>query len=419
MLPKQTNNTLFFTGNHLSRPSIARRGKGFSRAAWNELESEVPGECSVLKIGSHVSFSEKGLLSAAQEAISYGATTFMIYTGAPQNTRRKPMEEQYVPEGLALMKEHGIDEIVVHAPYIINLASHKTDTFRLAVEFLQSEIQRTAYLGVENLVLHPGAFTEKDLYYGIRRIAEGLDEVLSAAKNVNIALETMAGKGTEIGRTFEELAAIIEKTSFNDRLRVCLDTCHVHDAGYDIVNDFDGVVEQFDRIIGLDRLTVIHINDSKNPRGARKDRHAPIGSGYIGFDAIYRIVHHEVAAGKPIILETPWIGKEEATKRPMYEAEIALLSDNADKRFGPAFREDVAKLRAFLRDVCGEEAGVGGNGREYVLAAWAVLHDKKQRSADKREPMERLYDLVVEHDLFPGYTEEQINMRLIGYFAGL
>src|SRR5690606_27255454 len=296
----------------------------------------------------------------------------MIYTGAPQNTRRKPMEEQFVPEGLALMKEHGIEEIVVHAPYIINLGSYKTATFKLAVEFLQSEIERTAYMGVENIVLHQGAYTDKDVDYGIKRIAEGLDEVLSVDGPVNIALETMAGKGTEIGRTFEELAAIMEKVTRSERLRVCLDTCHVHDAGYDIIDDFDGVMEQFDRIIGLDRLSVIHINDSKNPRGARKDRHAPIGSGYIGFEAIYRIVHHEVAEGKPIILETPWIGKEKATQRPMYEAEIAVLSDNVEKRFGQSFVEDVRKLRAFLNEVlpkegtpdpAGEDGSPGRNGR--------------------------------------------------------
>lgn len=389
-----------------------------------------------MKIGSHVSFSNKGLLNATQEAISYGATTFMIYTGAPQNTRRKPMEEQYVPEGLALMKEHGIEDIVVHAPYIINLGSYKTDTFGLAVEFLQSEIERTAFIGVENIVLHPGAYTDKDVEYGIARIAEGLDEVLSANGNVNIALETMAGKGTEIGRSFEELAAIMDKVTDNERLRVCFDTCHVHDAGYDIVNDFDGVMEEFDRIIGLDRLAVLHINDSKNPRGARKDRHAPVGAGYIGFDAIHRIVHHEVAQGKPIILETPWIGKEKSKQRPMYEAEIALLSGNVENRFGAEFAQDVATLRVFFNEVLGnatdDEAsgrgesdggstngGPGANGRAYVLSTWDALQDKKKRAEDKREPMERLYDLVVEHDVFPDYDEEQINMRLVGYFAGI
>ncbi len=369
-----------------------------------------------MKIGSHVSFSNKGLLNAVEEAAGYGATTFMVYTGAPQNTRRKPMEEQYVPEGLALMKEHGIEDFVVHAPYIINLASYKTDTFGLAVEFLQSEIERTAYMGVDNIVLHPGAYTDKDVAYGIARIAEGLDEVLSVNGRVNIALETMAGKGTEIGRSFEELAAIIDKVTDNERLRVCFDTCHVHDAGYDIVNDLDGVVEEFDRVIGLDRLSVLHVNDSKNPRGARKDRHAPVGAGYIGFDAIHRIVHHEVAQGKPIILETPWIGKEKSQQRPMYEAEIALLSGNVENRFGTGFVEDVAKLRAFL----GEELdNPGDKGRNYVLATWELLQDKKLRAEDKREPMERLYDLVVERDLFPGCDEEQINMRLVGYFAGV
>lgn len=366
-----------------------------------------------MKIGSHVSFSKKGLLNAAEEALSYGATTFMIYTGAPQNTQRKPMEEQYVPEGLALMEKYGIDDIVVHAPYIINLASYKKNVFTLAVEFLQSEIKRTAYIGVKNIVLHPGAFTDKDVTYGINRIVEGLDEVLSVDHDVHIALETMAGKGTEIGRSFEELASIIEKAAHNERLSVCFDTCHVHDAGYDIVNDFDGVIEEFDRIIGLDRLAVLHINDSKNPRGSRKDRHSPVGSGHIGYKALHYIANHEVAKGKPLILETPWIGKEKSSQRPMYEAEIALLSGNVKGRFGDSFLEDIAQLDHFFT-----QQGVASNGgRQFILETWEVLEDKKLRSEDKREPMERLYDLVIEHDLFPEYTEEQINHRLIGYFS--
>ena len=368
-----------------------------------------------MKIGSHVSFSNKGLLNAAEEAISYGATSFMIYTGAPQNTRRKPMEEQYVPEGLALMKEHGIEEIVVHAPYIINLASYKSNIFELAVEFLQSEIERTAYMGVKHIVLHPGAYTDKDVEYGINRIVEGLDEVLSSQSDVAIALETMAGKGSEIGRTFEELAQIISKAKYNDRLTVCFDTCHAHDAGYDVVDDFDGVMEEFDRIIGLDRLAVFHINDSKNPRGAAKDRHAPVGSGYIGFQAIHTIVRHEVAKDKPIILETPWIGKDKNNQRPMYEAEIALLSGRAEERFGPEFLEDVERIKHLLakHDMAHDD------GRQYVLETWDALQDKKTRAQDKREPMERLYDFIVEHRLFPDYTEEQINHRLVGYFAGI
>jgi deoxyribonuclease-4 len=220
-------------------------------------------------------------LNAAKEAVSYGSSTFMIYTGAPQNTRRKPIEEQYIEEGKALMEQHGIGEIVVHAPYIINLGSYKEDTFELAVRFLQDEIRRTDYLGVRNIVLHPGAYTDKDAEYGINRIAEGLNEVLRGTKdtNVNIALETMAGKGSELGRSFEELAQIMDKVEDNERLTVCLDTCHVHDAGYDIVEDFDGVLNHFDKIVGLNRLGVIHLNDSKNVRGAGKDRHAPVGAG--------------------------------------------------------------------------------------------------------------------------------------------
>lgn len=370
----------------------------------------------MLNIGSHVSFSNTGLLNATEEAIGYGATSFMIYTGAPQNTRRKPMEEQHVPEGLALMKEHNIDSahIVVHAPYIINLASYKSNIFTLAVEFLQSEIERTAFIGVKNIVLHPGAFTDKDVEYGIDRIAEGLKEVLSVDHDVNIALETMAGKGSEIGRTFEELAAIIEKVPQNDRLVVCFDTCHAHDAGYDIVNDFDSVMEQFDRIVGLDRLAVFHINDSKNPRGAAKDRHAPVGSGFIGYKALHGIVNHEVAKGKPVILETPWIGKEKSDERPMYEAEIALLSGRVEERFGSEFLEDVGRLDHFFK----QQGVAADGGRQFVLQTWEALQDKKLRSEDKREPMERLYDLVIEHKVLPDRTEEQVNHRLVGYFSG-
>lgn len=334
----------------------------------------------------------------------------MIYTGAPQNTKRKPMEEQHVPEGLELMKEHGIEDIVVHAPYIINLGSFKNNTFKLAVDFLKKEIERTDFIGVNNIVLHPGAYTEKDPEYGINRIAEGLNEVLSADQKVNIALETMAGKGSEIGRSFEELAAIMDKVELNNKLTVCFDTCHTHDAGYDIVNDFDGVMEEFDRIIGLDKLAVLHINDSKNFRGAAKDRHAPIGSGLIGFEAIYNIVHHEALKNKPVILETPWIGKEKSKQRPMYEAEIALLSDNAEKRFGNDFHEEVEKLQAFF-----EKEGI--EVRDFVTETWKTLRDKKQKQTDKREPMERLYDMVISEQVLKDRTEEEINHRLVAVFA--
>ncbi|MGE5701887.1 MAG: deoxyribonuclease IV [Clostridia bacterium] len=367
----------------------------------------------MLKIGSHVSFSGKGLLNAAEEAATYGSSTFMIYTGAPQNTRRKPIEEQYVAEGKAVMDKLGIEEIVVHAPYIINLGSYKDDTFELATRFLQEEIQRTHYLGVKNIVLHPGAYTEKDAAYGIARIAEGLNEVLNGVKDtdVKIALETMAGKGTEIGRSFEEIAAIIDKVGANDRLSVCLDTCHVHDAGYDIVNDFDGVLEQFDRIVGLDRLAVVHLNDSKNLRGAAKDRHAPVGAGLIGFQAMNYIVHHEKIRHLPLVLETPWIGKEKGKESPMYEVEIALLRGDAEARFGGEFLEQVERLDFFFnkQDIA---------KRDYVVNTWELLKkDAKAKKADGREPMERLYDLVKEARVLPDLAEEQINQRLVAWFA--
>lgn len=368
----------------------------------------------MVKIGSHVSFSDKGLLNAAKEAASYGSGTFMIYTGAPQNTRRKPIESQYIEEGKEMMAKHGIDEIIVHAPYIINLGSYKEDTFELAVRFLQEEVRRTHYIGVKQIVLHPGAYTDKDAEFGIARIAQGLNEVLAGVKDtdVNIALETMAGKGTEIGRSFEELAQIIEKVEDNGRLTVCLDTCHVNDAGYDIVNDLDGVLEKFDRVIGLDRIAVVHLNDSKNPIGAGKDRHAPVGAGWIGFHAMNGVVRHEKLKHLPFILETPWIGKQDSSQRPMYEAEIALLGGTVKERFGEDFLSDVERLAHFFSK---QEL----DPRSYVLRTWEVLKtDAKARKADGREPMERLYDMVVAEGVFPELTEEQINHRLTAWFAG-
>ncbi len=280
-------------------------------------------------LGSHVSMSGKSmLLGASEEAHSYGANTFMIYTGAPQNTRRKPIAELNIMNGLFHMKDHGISNIVVHAPYIINLGNTtKPETFELGVTFLQEEIKRTAALDATQIVLHPGAHVGAGVEAGIARIVEGLNEVLSDEQPVQIALETMAGKGSEIGRSFEELARIIDGVTHNERLSICLDTCHVHDAGYDIVHDFDGVLNEFDKIIGVDRLKVMHINDSKNVRGAGKDRHENIGFGEIGFDAIKYIVHHPQLMDRPKILETPFVGPEAKHKAAPYKYEIAMLRD--------------------------------------------------------------------------------------------
>ncbi len=287
----------------------------------------------MLKIGSHVSIA-KGLLGAAQEAYSYGASTFMIYTGAPQNTRRVPLEKLKIAEGQAFMDTHGLGDIVVHAPYIINLASCKPDTYQLAKEFLTSEIERTTAIGSKYIVVHPGSFTTETAEYGISRIIDALNEVLTPETAPFICLETMAGKGSEIGRNFEELATIIEGVHLKEKMGICLDTCHLHDSGYDIINSFDEVMASFDKIIGLDYLKVFHINGSINPCGAKKDRHAnlgasddnPRGKDFIGKEALYNIVHHPVAKDKPIILETPWLDK----KSNLYKEEIAFLKGDGN-----------------------------------------------------------------------------------------
>lgn len=283
----------------------------------------------MLRIGSHVSMSGKEmLLGSSKEAASYGANTFMIYTGAPQNTRRKAIEDLNIEAGIVHMKANGIAEIVVHAPYIINIGnSIKPETYELGVDFLRSEISRTEALGAKQIVLHPGAHVGAGTEAGIKQIIKGLNEVLEADQSVQIALETMAGKGTEIGRSFEELAAIIDGVTHNDKLSITFDTCHTHDAGYDIIGDFDGVLNQFDKIIGLDRLKVLHVNDSKNICGAGKDRHANIGFGEIGFDTLNYIVHHPQLADIPKILETPYVGEDKKNKKPPYKFEIAMLRD--------------------------------------------------------------------------------------------
>lgn len=281
----------------------------------------------MLKIGSHVSMSgKKMLLAASEEAVSYGANTFMIYTGAPQNTRRKKIEDLNIDAGRKHMEENGIDEIIVHAPYIINIGNAVNPaTFELGVNFLRTEIERTEAIGARQIVLHPGAHVKEGAEVGIKKIIEGLNEVLTGKEQLQIALETMAGKGSECGRSFEELAMIMDGVTHNDKLSVCFDTCHTHDAGYHIVEDFDGVLNDFDKIIGVDRLKVLHINDSKNPCGARKDRHENIGFGHIGFTALNYVVHHPQLTDVPKILETPYVGEDKENKKPPYKHEILML----------------------------------------------------------------------------------------------
>lgn len=282
---------------------------------------------SKIKLGCHVGMAGKEMfLASAKEAASYGANVFMLYTGAPQNTRRKDISELNIEAGWEYARQHGIEEIVVHAPYIINLANTvKPETYELAVEFLEKEIIRTAAMRSRIMVLHPGSHVNAGVEAGIAQVIKGLNTVLNQNDDdVYIALETMAGKGSEVGRTFEELKAIYDGVDKKDRLRVCFDTCHVNDAGYDIVNHYDEVFEEFDKVIGLDQIAVFHINDSMNPLGAHKDRHANIDKGSIGYETLHRLVHDERFIDVPKILETPWLAEEGSDKKtkPPYKEEI-------------------------------------------------------------------------------------------------
>ena len=284
---------------------------------------------NTIKLGSHVGMAGKDMfLNSVKEALSYGANTFMVYTGAPQNTRRKDISELNIPAAWDLMRANGIEDFVVHAPYIINLANTvKPETYELAVTFLRTELERTIAMGSHVLILHPGSHVDAGVEAGTAQIIKGLNDVLTPDLDCVIALETMAGKGSEIGRSFEELAAIYDGVKYNDKLRVCFDTCHTHDAGYDVVNDFDGVIAEFDRIIGKDQIAVFHINDSKNVRGAHKDRHENLGKGELGFEALKRVVWHPDFLDVPKILETPWIKNPDNLKDiwAPYKEEIEML----------------------------------------------------------------------------------------------
>ena len=283
----------------------------------------------MIYLGSHVAMSGKEMfLGSVKEALSYGSNTFMVYTGAPQNSKRRPLDELRIPEAKELMKESGIDRFIVHAPYLINLGnSVNEETFKLGKEMLAVELERAHEMGSDIMVLHPGSAVGAEPEVGIAKIIEGLDEVIKTTEYGLIALETMAGKGSELGRNFDELKAIFDGVKDNSRLRICIDTCQLNDAGYDVVNDFDGILKELDSKIGIDRIACVHVNDSMNPLGARKDRHANIGKGTIGLDALRYVVHHEKLEGLPMCLETPHI-KDPANPKEgyaPYKEEIALL----------------------------------------------------------------------------------------------
>ena len=284
----------------------------------------------MIKLGSHVGMAGKDMfLASVKEAERYGANVLMLYTGAPQNTRRKEIKDLNIEKGWEYAAQAGINEIVVHAPYIINLANTvKPETFTLAVEFLEKEIIRTAAMRSKILVLHPGSCLDAGVDAGTAQIVKGLNQVLDQNEDdVFIALETMAGKGSEIGRSFEELARIYEGVHKKERLRVCFDTCHVNDAGYDLSHDYEGVFQHFDEVLGLGQIAVFHINDSMNPCGTHKDRHANIGKGYLGEEVLKKLVHDPRFEEIPKILETPWLCEEDSDKKtiPPYKEEIRQL----------------------------------------------------------------------------------------------
>lgn len=281
-----------------------------------------------MKLGCHVGNSgDKMLVGSVVEALSYNANCFMIYLGAPQNTYRKEIERLNIPEMTAIIKENNIkaEDIIVHAPYIVNLAQSDEEKRSFAVEFISKEIIATDKVGARYIVLHPGAHVKMGEEVGLNNIVKSLKEVLENTKDtkVSIALETMAGKGSELCYKFEHIKFFMDEVKSN-RLVVCYDTCHTNDAGYDYINDYEGVLAEFDKLIGLEKIKVIHLNDSKNELGARKDRHENIGFGKIGFDALMQFVRDKRFKDIPKILETPYV-KGEKEDYPPYKYEIEMI----------------------------------------------------------------------------------------------
>lgn len=291
-----------------------------------------------LLIGSHVSFNKnEQLMASVKEAISYGANTFMFYTGAPQNTTRSSIDDFKTIEAMKTMKENGIDisKVIVHAPYIINLANRKNLGF--GISFLIEELERCSQLGMKYLVLHPGSHVGAGIEEGIKSIVDGLNEVLKKYHgNTMILLETMAGKGSEVGSNFQELKQILDGITYSNRVGICLDTCHLNDSGYDLT-DFDSLLKEFDEIIGLSKIHCVHVNDSKNDRSSHKDRHENIGLGTLGFDTLLQVIYHEKLENIPKILETPYINGD----YPPYKQEIEMIRA---KKFDPNLKEKIIEF---------------------------------------------------------------------------
>ena len=285
-----------------------------------------------MKIGCHVGNSGPLMLAGSiKEALSYDANCFMVYLGPPQNTIRKPIESMNADLMKIIASENNInlDDVIIHAPYIVNLARHDEEKFDFAVRFIAQEVQGVHNIGCKYLVLHPGSAVDSEREDALKQVARGINEIINLTPNARtvIAIETMAGKGNEVGRTFEEIKYIIDLVNDKTRVGVCLDTCHINDGGYDLVNNYEQVINDFNEIIGLDYLKVIHVNDSKNPLGAHKDRHENFGFGTIGFDTLINIVYHSKLEGIPKILETPYVGKNAP-----YKEEIEMIRK---KEFDP------------------------------------------------------------------------------------
>ena len=295
----------------------------------------------MLIIGSHVSFNKDSqLLGSVREALAYDANTFMFYTGAPQNTKRIPINDEKTYEAFKLMKDNNMDlrNIIVHAPYIINPAN--TENIDFSINFLRQEIDRVEKLGITKLVLHPGSHVQLGEDIAIKNITHVLNSCLLSDTKVDICLETMAGKGTEMGINFDQLKKIIDGVLYKDKVKVCLDTCHLNDARYDL-KEFDVILDEFDKKIGIDKIACVHINDSKNILGSHKDRHENIGLGTIGFDNLINIIYHDKLKGVPKILETPYItnGIDEKNKiYAPYKFEIEMIKN---KKMNTNLLEDI------------------------------------------------------------------------------
>jgi len=278
----------------------------------------------MLIIGSHVSFNKnEQMVGSVKEALSYGSNAFMFYTGAPQNTVRVPLSFELMVKAHDLMNENNIDinNVIVHAPYIVNLANPVN--FDFSVNFLKQEIERCEFLGIKKLVLHPGSHVGNGVETGLKTIVNALNVVLSENTKITICLEMMAGKGSELGTNFEQMKYIIDNVKYNDKLMICFDTCHMNDNGFDMSN-FDKILDEFDSIIGLNKLGCIHINDSKNERGMKKDRHENFGFGNLGFNNLINIIYNPRIESIPKILETPWI-KDDKDSYPPYKFEIEMI----------------------------------------------------------------------------------------------